>query len=186
MSNRNAFLVFEGGGAKAIAHIGSLAAVESTSEIEIIGAAGTSAGSIIAALVAAGYSSEELLQTSRSAAQDGRVSSVFDFADAQTNEPKDLFKRKHWLLLKLVRWFVQRKDRNIFGRIGRTALGVSALALFLFPAVSHYTSLRLCPIVDQGYVCRLADMAWLASTAMFAVVFLFSHLSFLGLMGWFL
>lgn len=54
-----AYLVFEGGGAKGFVHIGALRALES--KVRIIGVAGTSAGAMIASLVAAGYRSDELV-----------------------------------------------------------------------------------------------------------------------------
>ena len=54
-----AFGIFEGGGAKGLAHIGALKAAEE-SDVEFLGVAGTSAGSIVAALVAAGYTADEL------------------------------------------------------------------------------------------------------------------------------
>ena len=57
---RPIFAIFEGGGAKGIAHLGALKATEE-SGFEIIGVAGASAGSIIAALVAAGYRADDLL-----------------------------------------------------------------------------------------------------------------------------
>lgn len=53
------FLVMQGGGAKGIAHAGGLIAIEEE-HLTIKGLAGTSAGSIAAALVAAGYSGREL------------------------------------------------------------------------------------------------------------------------------
>ncbi|MGI9838781.1 patatin-like phospholipase family protein [Vibrio parahaemolyticus] len=51
--------VFEGGGAKGIAHIGALKAIEQYN-LKIDKLAGTSAGSIIATMVALGYSADEL------------------------------------------------------------------------------------------------------------------------------
>ncbi|KAA0572619.1 patatin-like phospholipase family protein [Azospirillum sp. Sh1] len=59
MRSRRAILVFEGGGAKGLVHVGALRAIEEL-EPDILGVAGTSAGAILAALVAAGYRSEEL------------------------------------------------------------------------------------------------------------------------------
>jgi NTE family protein len=56
---KDVFVIFEGGGAKCIAHVGALKALE-TKGAEIRGVAGTSAGAIIAALVAAGYRAEEI------------------------------------------------------------------------------------------------------------------------------
>lgn len=56
---RQAFAIFEGGGAKGITHIGALKALEQ-SGYAIVGAAGASAGAIVAALVAVGYKADEL------------------------------------------------------------------------------------------------------------------------------
>ena len=54
-----AFGIFEGGGAKGFAHIGALKAAE-LRRVKFIGVAGASAGSIVAALVAAGYQADDL------------------------------------------------------------------------------------------------------------------------------
>lgn len=51
--------MFEGGGAKGIAHVGVLRALE-RADLELVGFAGTSAGAIVAALAAAGYSADEM------------------------------------------------------------------------------------------------------------------------------
>jgi NTE family protein len=59
------FCVFEGGGAKGVAHLGVLGAIESVKEFDVQGFAGTSAGAIMAALAAVGYSSDELLTFKR-------------------------------------------------------------------------------------------------------------------------
>jgi len=54
------FGIFEGGGAKGLAHVGALKAVEA--RVQFLGVAGSSAGAIVAALVAAGYSADELYE----------------------------------------------------------------------------------------------------------------------------
>jgi len=54
------FLVFEGGGAKGLAHLGVLEHIEQVPNIKIVGFAGTSAGSIPATLAAAGVPSERI------------------------------------------------------------------------------------------------------------------------------
>jgi len=88
------FLVFEGGGAKGIVHVGALRALDSEPEIEIAGVAGTSAGAIVAALVAAGYSARELV------ANDGTSPMLRLLGmDAAT----DFFGR-YWDRLALARW----------------------------------------------------------------------------------
>jgi NTE family protein len=57
---KEALLTFQGGGAKGIVHVGALMAVEEFGT-QIRGVAGTSAGAIVAALVACGYKAKELL-----------------------------------------------------------------------------------------------------------------------------
>jgi len=53
------FAIFEGGGAKGLAHVGAMKAAEEA-HLEFVGVAGASAGSIVAALVAAGFSADDL------------------------------------------------------------------------------------------------------------------------------
>ncbi|KFB10927.1 patatin-like phospholipase family protein [Nitratireductor basaltis] len=65
------FCVFEGGGAKGVAHVGALRAIENVDDYEVKGFAGTSAGAIVAALAAVGWSSYELVKQH----DDGRVES---------------------------------------------------------------------------------------------------------------
>lgn len=61
----SAYAIFEGGGAKALAHVGALRALEQV-KLALVGVAGTSAGAIIAALVAVGYKPEEIFGSSQS------------------------------------------------------------------------------------------------------------------------
>lgn len=56
------FGVFEGGGAKGLAHVGALRAVEERG-FRFCAVAGTSIGAVIASLVAAGYTSKDLYST---------------------------------------------------------------------------------------------------------------------------
>lgn len=53
------YAIFEGGGAKGLAHVAGVAAAE-LNELEFIGVAGASAGALIATLVAVGYSASEM------------------------------------------------------------------------------------------------------------------------------
>ena len=54
-----AHAIFEGGGARGITHIGALAAIEAE-RISLAGVAGASAGAIVAALIAVGYTADDL------------------------------------------------------------------------------------------------------------------------------
>lgn len=88
------FLVLEGGGAKGIVHVGALRALERETNIEIAGVAGTSAGAIVAALVAAGYRAREMV------ADDG-TSPMLRLLGMDT--ATDFFGRQ-WDRLALARW----------------------------------------------------------------------------------
>lgn len=63
------FGIFEGGGAKGLAHVGALKAAEDKG-LEFVGVAGTSAGAIIAALVASGFKADEIYQPSDKASEE--------------------------------------------------------------------------------------------------------------------
>ena len=62
--HKQCFAIFEGGGAKGITHLGALKALDDV-EMARLGVAGTSAGAIVAALSAVGYSAEELFSSTR-------------------------------------------------------------------------------------------------------------------------
>ncbi|MBI2884310.1 MAG: patatin-like phospholipase family protein [Candidatus Methylomirabilis oxyfera] len=62
MGTQKIFGVLEGGGVRGIAHAGAYEAVSRTAQCEFAGIAGTSAGSIVAALIAAGASPEFIKQ----------------------------------------------------------------------------------------------------------------------------
>src|SRR2546430_10467579 len=70
--------VFEGGGVKGIGLAGAFAALEER-DVAPKGLAGTSAGAITAALVAAGYTSTEL----------GKILKTIPFGDFKDKSPED-------------------------------------------------------------------------------------------------
>lgn len=91
--------IFQGGGAKGFAYVGALKELEETrfivngkdAKIKFLGVAGTSAGSITAALVAAGYTADELYNPLAPAGQRG----LFDC---------DITKYfKHWRTIQRIR-----------------------------------------------------------------------------------
>ena len=102
---QRAFVVFEGGGAKGISHVGAIQAIEQSGKFELQGCAGTSAGSIVAALVAAGFRSEELFNYDR---ETDAASSIFDLLSDNFNTPLDLFRPNHWKRLALARSLVRK------------------------------------------------------------------------------
>ena len=58
------FGIFEGGGAKGLAHAGAIAVAQELG-VQFVGVAGTSAGAIVAALVAVGYTPKALYDSEK-------------------------------------------------------------------------------------------------------------------------
>ncbi|MFP4896243.1 patatin-like phospholipase family protein [Paraburkholderia sp. EG304] len=100
------FLAFQGGGARGIAHVGGLAAVNELG-LTIAGVAGTSAGAIMAALVAAHYRADQLLDP------ENRTHLLQVVAGGRFGKATDLFGRD-W---RSIRWF--RRATAAFGAVGR-------------------------------------------------------------------
>ncbi|HEY4092697.1 MAG TPA: patatin-like phospholipase family protein [Luteibacter sp.] len=86
---REAFVVFQGGGAKGISHVGAVAALKDA-QLKIVGVAGTSAGAIVAALTAAKYSAEDLLAT------DGSGRHILSTIDPSMKSATQLFGDEGW------------------------------------------------------------------------------------------
>ena len=57
------FGIFEGGGAKGLAHVGAIAAAQELG-VQFVGVAGASAGAIVASLIAVGYNAKALYDPS--------------------------------------------------------------------------------------------------------------------------
>lgn len=58
--SRPIFAIFEGGGAKGVAHVGALKAIEQNG-LDIVGVAGTSAGALLAAMTAIGFEADDIM-----------------------------------------------------------------------------------------------------------------------------
>ncbi|WP_027803608.1 patatin-like phospholipase family protein [Paraburkholderia dilworthii] len=103
---RPVFLAFQGGGARGIAHVGGLAAVNDLG-LPVAGVAGTSAGAIMAALVAAGYRADQLLDP------DAGTHLLQKVAGGRFKQATALFGR-NW---RYIRWL--RQAVATFGCAGR-------------------------------------------------------------------
>ncbi|MFI5364161.1 MAG: patatin-like phospholipase family protein [Candidatus Binatia bacterium] len=116
-----AFGIFEGGGAKGLAHVGALKAAEEHG-VKFVGVAGASAGAIIASLVAAGYTADELYNIDKQVAPRGAFD--LDFLDKlgrDTWTQFDTLKRRgmrlarrsnvFWLWAVAGPWFYLRNRR---------------------------------------------------------------------------
>jgi NTE family protein len=121
------FCIFEGGGAKGIAHVGALAALEE-SGLELCGFAGTSAGAVIAALAAVGYRSSDLVSEAGTILDriDLDQSNIWGGEPAwPAGRPSRLFGRFGWTLIVLAR------NRGGLLLLGLAALIVMAPALLV-------------------------------------------------------
>lgn len=112
-------VAFQGGGARGIAHIGALQALEEWTlaegsvdedplRPEIAGVAGTSAGAIIAALVAARYSANEIFDPGK------RQHLLERVAEGRYQQPKRLFTRRGWWRIAFVRLIAAMVGKRIF------------------------------------------------------------------------
>jgi NTE family protein len=136
------FGVFEGGGAKGLAHVGALRAVEERG-FRFCAVAGTSIGAIIASLIAAGYRSDELFSV-RDGVESGLLSE-----DLEKKLLDDLEYRRVTRLRNQYQWAFSGGGvlRSTVSRcIGWTPAawftGVMAANLSFFPFLLHNRLLR--------------------------------------------
>lgn len=137
--------VFEGGGAKGVSHLGALDAIESEETFEVCGVAGTSAGSIVAALAAAGYKSREMFNYDP---QSKSSTSIFDFLGDPFNTPVDLLKPRHWKRLQKLRWLAERSSQFWMLSIGLAAV------LLLAPYIHWVMPEGTCEAHLYGWLCQ--------------------------------
>ncbi|HZF43691.1 MAG TPA: patatin-like phospholipase family protein [Sphingomonadaceae bacterium] len=93
-----AYAIFEGGGAKGITHVGALRAFRES--YWLVGAAGASAGAIIAALAAVGYQADDLFDEANGT----------DILTRNGTSPLGLLGRRRWLLAS---WVVSRLSATL-------------------------------------------------------------------------
>ncbi|WP_170845975.1 MULTISPECIES: patatin-like phospholipase family protein [unclassified Pseudomonas] len=93
------FLALQGGGAKGIVHIGGIAALEELN-FDIRAVSGTSAGSMVAALIAAGFSSKELVDPDGKKHFFGTKLFGKEKGQLKYSKPTHLFTRRGWFTIK--------------------------------------------------------------------------------------
>jgi len=101
-----AFVAFAGGGAKGLAHVGALRALEQQ-PVRIVGYAGTSAGAIVAALAAAGLTSDDMVGSEGARTLIDEIHKVSPRIARLT----DLFGRGGWLAIAALRGAADLIDR---------------------------------------------------------------------------
>ncbi|UOV05958.1 patatin-like phospholipase family protein [Pseudoxanthomonas mexicana] len=164
VGEKKVYVAFQGGGARGVAHIGALRALEaSLIELDdalqqrtkpiICGLAGTSAGSIIAALVACGYKADNLLDRNHN---DHLLKNV---RSGHLTSLSHLFTKKGWFRIKTALLFIAISkflfsiSRRIYIFIGLLILAsVSALGFAWFYWARDSSPLISKTIVDIGVV----------------------------------
>ncbi|WP_205417400.1 patatin-like phospholipase family protein [Trinickia diaoshuihuensis] len=139
------FLVFQGGGAKGIVHVGALTAVEDE-KLSIHGVAGTSAGAMVAALVAAGYKGSELFDAHKETHILGALGPKLGF-----NRAIDFFGWGPWQVLRFCRMVAPHFVAVV---IGAFVLAFAALSFLdgSHPDVAKIIGVVLClVVVGLGY-----------------------------------
>jgi len=147
-----AFVVLEGGGAKGVAHIGALRALEE-SDYEIIGIAGSSAGALVATLYALGLSSREIID-------EGNEHHVLMDLDPPVEDATKIL-GKRWYLIASARWLFSTWGGRITKVFGLSVLVIWALLVFfVLGVVTVPVDILLIPLVIVGAL--LCGLVWLA------------------------
>lgn len=170
--DRPVFLALQGGGARGLVHIGGLIAANELG-LDIKGVSGTSAGSMVAALVAVGYKGRELVDPETK-------THIFDTAlrDTHIRSPKDIFTPGGWEMLGMLRGAsaLPRKIRGYFSaKLSRTRRALAFCALFLaallasmlfwglsagaYWVVQHHPTFAFCFLFGFGTV-SVAAVIW--------------------------
>lgn len=162
------FCVFEGGGAKGVAHLSTLHALDVLAEpydLQIRGYAGTSAGAIIAALAAAGWSADELLDHSVAPMRSPALEAI---GRADAKSLLDLFdapSRRRLRFLMTVAGLLASRP----WRWGMASLALAVL-LALFWFWPHATLLLLVPVGVAAWWLLVRFPGWLSLASIEAVL----------------
>lgn len=153
------FCVFEGGGAKGVAHVGFLRAIDKQEGYTARGYAGTSAGAIVAALAAVGWKGEELFEFGDNGIESYALDHLAKKYSQKFSSLADLLDRSDWRKLSLLKEQLNKANIEesgscaldlgkviancviIFVLIITAIVVVSTTALFLpdlFPAYIHF------------------------------------------------
>ena len=157
------FVVLEGGGAKGVAHVGVLRALEEM-HYDIIGIAGTSAGALVAALRALGLSSLEMIDEEKKQHVLGKL-------DPPLTDATQLL-GKRWRIISLARLLIALSRRFTPKRRRYLALAVAvAVIVYLVLRCIEVPAEQVLPILLTTGVYGLATIGGIAVVA-FGLVWL--------------
>lgn len=139
---QRAFVALAGGGAKGLIHVGALRALEDRG-VAFCGLAGTSAGAIVAALKAAGFSSRELLDPDGGPTIMDQLRAI----DPEISRATDIFGKTGWARVLGFRWAA--------GHVWLLRLVGGALALALPAGLILAGATRSGPVVAAAVVLTL-------------------------------
>lgn len=129
-----AFVAFSGGGAKGVVHVGALKAMEERG-VDLRGVSGTSAGSIVATLAAAGFRSDELISTTNRTT----ILDLLNKIDPHIYRATDLFGPGWWRINVLRRLFSQSPS---LARLRTTLwLAPAVIIIFIWHALPGYSGI---------------------------------------------
>lgn len=156
-----AFVAFAGGGAKGIAHVGALSALEQRN-VEVVAYAGTSAGAIIATLAAAGFKAEQIMHPR----EPRNVIDLLRAFDETLQGPTDLFGPNGWLHVSGFRtflsWATAPRLTGVVAILGVLLfLSTLAVGLYGFP-IAALVMLLWIVILGVGAVLLLSCLFGLA------------------------
>jgi NTE family protein len=133
-----AFVAFAGGGAKGLIHVGALRALEKR-PVKLCGLAGTSAGAIVAALAAAGFSSDDLIGGRSGTTLVQRLEAI----DPKIRRATDFFGPLGWFRVWLFRLAIDHRPGIALAAISAVALCAPVFAGWLL-ALNIWAGLTAC------------------------------------------
>ncbi|NWC48927.1 patatin-like phospholipase family protein [Pseudomonas edaphica] len=157
-SRHPVFLAFQGGGAKGVVHAGALLAINDL-DLEIKGVAGTSAGSMIAALIASGYTGKELVDPDEEKHLFQTIT-----PELGIHRATDIFSKKAWRILTIGRSLPAhiRSFKTFYLKMIAPYLGGKPNIYWFYGALAlFFILLATCPTIAQ-FVAGLSTLGVIA------------------------
>jgi NTE family protein len=145
---RRAYVAMSGGGARGLLHIGAIGAIEERNYV-VLGWAGTSIGAIFAALAAAGFRANDLVDPERSTT----ILSQINRLNPRVTSITDLFGRLRWIAIKNLRRDIRKPARALLGYGGTLTI---MMALIILASSRSWVWGIWLAVAFTGLICALA------------------------------